>query len=243
MNRTTATKRAGIAFALLVGLLLCLAPAAPALAADDEAAEPDTTLWAELTGFFKEMLPGKASAVQGAYTRGEEDEAVIAADPYRAEDEARANRLTAGNRALHLRWRGGEAPYRLYLLKEDDGGMRTLAETGAEGRVADLPALDLTPGTYLLVIKDKKDYAENSEPLAGPATTMALNVLPVEKRPVMPPDFAENVPERMRALRYPTWLAAQGDGEWTLEAMQLVAPLVAESPYAAVWMQRQWGGE
>lgn len=239
MIRTNATKGVGIAFACLAGALLCLA--SPALA-DGTGAAGEASYWEELKSYFFDMLPGKATKVKGAYTRGEE-EVVILADPYREEESgARPCKLTAGKRALHIRWQGGEAPYRLHLLKKEGEGMRMLVETSADVRAADLPALDLEPGDYLLVIKDAKDYAQNVDPLAGPATTMDLNVLPVEERPVISEDFAADAPEAMRALRYPIWLANRGDGEWTLEAMQLAAPLAAESPYAAAWM-RQWGGQ
>lgn len=241
MVRKNATKGARIAIACLAGSLLCLA--SPVLADSGEAVEPDASLVEELAGFFRNLFPGKPAVVKGAHTRGDEDVVVIPADPYREEEGgARPCKLTAGKRALHIRWQGGAAPYRLYLLKKGGEGMRLLAETSADVRAADLPVLDLEPGDYLLVIKDAKDHAQNADPLAGPATTMDLNALPGEERPVMPEDFAADAPEAMRALRYPIWLANRGDGEWTLEAMQLAAPLAAESPYAAAWM-RQWGGD
>ena len=55
----------------------------------------------------------------------------------------------------------------------------------------------------------------------------------------MPADLAETpCSQALKDLLYADWLAKQGKGEWTLEAMQLVAPLAAGSLKAAAWMDR-----
>ena len=174
----------------------------------------------------------------GAYTRGK-DEAVIPVDP----GQGKNCRLTAGTRSLHVRWLGGTPPYRLYLITEENGAKRTIAEKLVPGLQTDLPMIALEPGSYTLVLKDAGDFARSADPLKGPAYEVTLEVLPPEQRPPMPRDLAGAAASaELKQLLYAGWLAGQGEGEWKLEAMQLVAPLVADSQAAAGWM-RQWGGQ
>ena len=194
-------------------------------------------------------------------TKGDNDKVTILADPYRNGTDKpnklvtiladpyrngtdKPNKLIAGKRDLHIRWQGGEGPYRLNLMKKENG-IKTpvIQETTTREHQADLSQVDLKPGVYILVIKDSPAFAENPDPAYGPAVMMDLEVLPPETRPSMPQNLADApCSQNMKQFLYAGWLTKQGDGEWTLEAMQLVRPLIADSQKATAWME-QWGGK
>ena len=223
----------------------CLAetPATPATDLDEEL-EAAPSRWDRLKSLIADAVTPEVEEVDkvGANTRG--DETIILADPYR-DGTDKPNKLTADKRDLHVRWQGGEGPYRLNLMKKENDGTKTpvIQETSTQERQVDLSQVDLKPGTYILVIKDQKAFAENPDPAYGPAVMMDLEVLPPEARPSMPQELADaSCSQNLKQFLYASWLARQGDGEWTLEAIQLVKPLLADSKKATTWME-QWGGK
>lgn len=200
--------------------------------------------------WFSFSSPAKPKSARLATRTKEEaakDEAVLLANPG---GERRAL-LTSGRRTLHLRLRGGEAPYHLHLFRETDGKPEQhIADATLDAPrppVLRLPSV-LTPGRYRLILKDKNDFAADPDPLNGPADELRLEVLPPDQRPAPSPDDRPPAPltESERLLRYASWLTHQADDAWTLEALQLVAPLAPEDKAAAEWMDElvnQWTRE
>lgn len=241
-------KQSGIVFAVFAAFAfiwtsLCLVSVPPALAGLDEELEAAPSSWERAKDFLSNLIKTEPEKVdqEGATTRG--DEVTILADPYR-DGTDKPNKLIAGKRDLHIRWQGGEGPYRLNLMKKENG-IKTpvIQETTTREHQADLSQVDLKPGVYILVIKDSPAFAENPDPAYGPAVMMDLEVLPPETRPSMPQNLADApCSQNMKQFLYAGWLTKQGDGEWTLEAMQLVRPLIADSQKATAWME-QWGGK
>ena len=265
-------KQSGIVFAVFAAFAfiwtsLCLVSVPPALAGLDEELEAAPSSWERAKDFLSNLIktePEKVGKVEtttrgatdtvgtttkdatdtvGTTTKGDNDKVTILADPYRNGTD-KPNKLIAGKRDLHIRWQGGEGPYRLNLMKKENG-IKTpvIQETTTREHQADLSQVDLKPGVYILVIKDSPAFAENPDPAYGPAVTMDLEVLPPETRPSMPQNLADApCSQNMKQFLYAGWLTKQGDGEWTLEAMQLVRPLIADSQKATAWME-QWGGK
>ena len=59
---------------------------------------------------------------------------------------------------------------------------------------------------------------------------------------MMPQALADALlPEEARQLLYADWLARQGESEWRMEAIQMVAPYAKNYEPERDWL-RQWGG-
>ena len=149
-------------------------------------------------------------------------------------------KLAAGTRALHVRWKGGEALFRVLLLKGDEILSRA---DSPKGRSVVLPKVSLAPGEYELVIKDKKGLGPEVDPLRGNADQETLIVVAAEALPRVPKELAEApLPDEARRLLYADWLAREEGGAWLLEARQIAAALAETYAPARDWPAR-WGGE
>jgi hypothetical protein len=194
------------------------------------------SVWSNLVALVKDKIkPGEIQAVTAA-TKGKGD-----GYPSLPADRTEAPKMAAGERALHFRWLDGEPPYRLSLVRDD----QVISEVNvAKDHEATLPKQSLPPGTYKLVLKDKKGLVPDVHPLYGNAivTENLMLVAPADVPP-MPSALTDSpLPEETRQLLYADWLARQGNGEWTLEAIQHVFLYAKEYKPAAEWL-RQWGGE
>jgi hypothetical protein len=192
------------------------------------------SVWSNLVALVKDKIkPGEIQTVT-ASARGKGD-----GYPSLPADMTEAPKMAAGERALHFRWQDGEPPYRLSLVRDD----QVISEVNvAKAHEATLPKQSLPPGTYKLVLKDKKGLVPDVHPLYGNAivTENLMLVAPADVPP-MPSALADSpLPEETRQLFYADWLARQGTGEWTLEAIQHVFPYAKEYQPAAEWL-RQWG--
>lgn len=152
-------------------------------------------------------------------------------------DQAGFSNLAAGERALHFRWQGGKPPYRLSLMRDN----QTLSEINvATGSAASLPKLPLLAGNYTLVIRDSKGLIKG-DTRRGSVVADLILLAPADIPPMPQALAAALLPEEARQLLYADWLARQGEGEWSMEAIQMVAPYAKDYEPAQDWL-RQWGG-
>ena len=154
-------------------------------------------------------------------------------------------KLVAGDRNLHIHWRGGEAPFRVWLRK-DNQDIAPTATDAPQARSAVLNGLSLAPGDkYELALKDKKGVEKkDAAPLGLSFTRLeSLEVVAPDALPPMPGELAAApLPDELRQLLYAQWLAQQEGGAWLLEAQQIAAALAANYPPAQQWLQ-QWSSE
>lgn len=197
------------------------------------------SVWDNLVALVSDKIkPGQTQAVSASSRgKGPQDEKSYPSIPA---DQTDTPKLAAGERALHFRWQDGEPPYRLSLVRDDQ--VISKIEV-SEGHEATLPKQALQPGNYKLVLKDKKGLVPDVHPLYGNAyvTENLILVAPADV-PLMPAALAKaTLPEETRQLLYADWLARQGKGEWSMEAIQHVFPYARDYEPAADWL-RQWGG-
>jgi hypothetical protein len=153
-------------------------------------------------------------------------------------DQTQFSKLAAGERELHFRWQGGTPPYRLSLIRDE----QVLSEINVtKGSEASLPRLAWPPGDYTLVITDKRGLASDGH--ARGSVTANLILFDPADIPPMPSALANSpLPEDARQLLYADWLARQGEGEWSMEAIQQAFPYAKSYSPVGNWL-RQWGGE
>lgn len=205
-------------------------------------AKPNST-WNNLVAFVTDKIkPGQTQAVS-ASTRGKgargscpkPDEIDF---PSILADQTETPKMAAGERALHFMWECGQAPYRLSLVQNDKILNGIDIPSGFE---ATLPKQNLKPGTYKLVLSDKK--GQSQPPFGNAYVTENLILVAPADVPPMPAALTKSpLPEETRQLLYADWLAKQGNGEWSMEAIQLVTPYTKTYEPAADWL-RQWGGQ
>ena len=136
----------------------------------------------------------------------------------------------AGAGQLHLRWRGGVAPFRLAL--RDAGGGELAARAGIAGQDAALALPPLAPGRYALVLRgaDGDELTEDQLLLVAPQAI-----------PAMPAALGEAaLTAQAQTLFYADFLIAHEDGRYALHALQLVAALAPQSEASAAWLAA-WG--
>lgn len=208
-------------------------------------AKPNST-WNNLVAFVTDKIkPGQTQAVsastRGKGTRGGCPQPEDINFPSIPADQTETPKMAAGERALHFIWQCGKAPYRLSLVQNDKVITEINVPSGFE---ATLPKQNLKPGTYKLVLKDKKGFAPGVEPLYGNAyVTENLILVAPTNVPPMPEALANApLPKETRKLLYADWLSRQGNGEWSMEAIQHLIPYAKNYEPAADWL-RQWGGQ
>ncbi|BBP44519.1 hypothetical protein [Thiosulfativibrio zosterae] len=136
-------------------------------------------------------------------------------------------KLVAGERALALYWVGGKSPYKVRLLKNE----KVIQEFVG---IKDVCHFSLTkhnwqPGVYTLELSDKNEANNWQE--------KTLTFVDVSDLPSFPDALSSSELDLdERTLLQADWLARQGDGEWQLEAVQRVFPLVGRHKLADDWM-------
>lgn len=203
-------------------------------------AKPNST-WNNLVAFVTDKIkPGQTQAVS-ASTRGVRGSCPKPEEidfPSIPADQTETPKMAAGERALHFMWKCGQAPYRLSLVQNDKILNGIDIPSGFE---ATLPKQNLKPGTYKLVLSDKK--GQSQPPFGNAYVTENLILVTPADVPPMPAELAKApLPAETRQLLYAEWLAKQGNGEWSMEAIQHVIPLAKTYEPAADWL-RQWGGQ
>lgn len=205
-------------------------------------AKPNST-WNNLVAFVTDKIkPGQTQAVsastRGSGTRGSCPKPEEIDFPSILADQTETPKMAAGERALHFMWECGQAPYRLSLVQNDKILNAVDMPSGFE---ATLPKQNLKPGTYKLVLSDTK--GQSQPPFGNAYVTENLILVAPADVPPMPEALAKApLPEETRQLLYADWLAKQGNGEWSMEAIQLVIPFAKTYEPAADWL-RQWGGQ
>jgi hypothetical protein len=144
-------------------------------------------------------------------------------------------RIAAGRRALYVAWTGGVGPYSVQVLRAGDGReVVSRASIGAHSVV--LPPADIEPGEYTLWVRNRaghrvEGFREDGIVAVAPGAV-----------PAMPEVLkTTGLTDEARALFYADYLAAQDEGRWTLEALQRVAALPAQSPAVRQWLLRYGG--
>ena len=143
--------------------------------------------------------------------------------------------IAAGRRALYVAWTGGVGPYSVQLLRAGDGReVVSRANIGAHSVL--LPPADIEPGEYTLWVRNRSGYRIEGIREDG-IVAVAQSVVPTM------PDVlrAGGLTDEARTLFYADFLAAQDEGRWTLEALQRVAALPAQSPAVRQWLLRYGG--
>jgi hypothetical protein len=144
-------------------------------------------------------------------------------------------RIAAGRRALYVAWTGGVGPYSVQVLRAGDGReVVSRSSIGAHSVV--LPPADIEPGEYTLWVRNRaghrvEGFREDGIVAVAPGAV-----------PAMPEVLkTTGLTDEARALFYADYLAAQDEGRWTLEALQRVAALPAQSPAVRQWLLRYGG--
>lgn len=100
--------------------------------------------------------------------------------------------------------------------------------------------IPLLAGNYTLVIRDSKGLIKG-DARRGSVVANLILLAPGDIPPMPQALAAALLPEETRQLLYADWLARQGEGEWNMEAIQMVAPYAEDYEPAQDWL-RQWGG-
>ncbi len=136
--------------------------------------------------------------------------------------------LSAGRRPLALAWRGGTAPFRVQLSRDEQGAMPVIDLTDIPVTECLIPEVDLSPGQYLLEIRD------------GAGRHLISDVAVVDPAEVPRPEPAAapgGLPEEAARTVTAAWLAGQRGGwVWRLEAYQAIA---GASTYAPAVLLRE----
>lgn len=136
-------------------------------------------------------------------------------------------RLVAGSRSLTFHWVGGTSPYRFQVSRN---GVVIEAVDQIDACQVTLSNRDWSPGVYSLELRDphsKSGYRDDS-----------LIFVDAANLPKPPAELSKNdLSQADNLLLEVDWLARQGSGEWRLEAIQRVQPLLGKHPLAELWLQ------
>lgn len=195
----------------------------------------NTPGFAERFGSLLQAITGQAEKRRTmAATRG-----AIAATRSRASLSvpalvAETAEIAEGKRAIFVSWRGGEAPFRVEILrKTEDGKVTTVvAQNNVRERSVTLPQARLPVGRYSLMITgaDKQWIREDM-----------LDVVPALSVPEIPVELKQaKLDESVRMLYYADFLVGFEDGRFTLEALQKAASIFPATAASREWLST-WG--
>ena len=122
-------------------------------------------------------------------------------------------RLVAGARSIFFAWDGGVAPYHVVVEGLDGQDAKPHVTPAADQRSA--VQLTLRPGRYVMEVRDARTGRAR-----GRFVVVAGSDVPA--MPALPRPAGESTP--MVETLAAAWLAAQGEGQWVLEAYQRVVP-------------------
>jgi CHASE2 domain-containing sensor protein len=130
--------------------------------------------------------------------------------------------VAAGDRALPVAWRGGEPPYSVAVLDVEGHVLAELREVG--GSRVTLPTVLLRQGSYTIRVVDKQ----------GRSVIARFEAVPGDQVPVPGPAVSSGDADAVALTAIAAWLAGQGDGEWSYEAMIRAIPFAATYPQARI---------
>ena len=123
--------------------------------------------------------------------------------------------LSAGRRPLALAWRGGTAPFSVMLSGDEQGAEPLIDLTDISVTECLTPEVDLSPGQYLLEIRDGA-----GKHLISDVAVVDTAEVPRPEPGAVPGDLPEEAVRTVTAA----WLAGQQGGwVWRLEAYQAIA--------------------
>jgi hypothetical protein len=145
--------------------------------------------------------------------------------------------IVAGTRALYIAWTGGVGPFSVQVSNAADG-REVVRQTTIERHSVRLPVADFAPGNYTLWVRNRAGYRVEGVREDG------LVVVTASEVPMLPEVLKSSaLSDEARTLFYADYLVGQDDGRWTLEALQRVAALPAQSPAVRQWLFRYGGRE
>jgi hypothetical protein len=131
--------------------------------------------------------------------------------------------LKAGKRGLSLAWTGGCPPYTVKVMSQD----RSVAErAGVNDTQLRFDEIEFYPARYSILIQGQK----------GSRATFSVDA--VSDLPVMPQELSSDasyLPTIARAL----WLAEQDHGNWRLDGIEQLMPLVQQGDSLASYEVRR----
>ncbi len=136
-------------------------------------------------------------------------------------------KLATGRRSLALAWRNGKAPYRVRITAAAVGAAPLADLSGLTDARCQVPAIEWTPGAYLIEVRDAADKT-----LVTGISVVEAGALPQLDPAALPAGLSEPAAQSIRAA----WLASQDGGwAWRLEAYQQVAGIGDDAP--AEWLR------
>jgi hypothetical protein len=121
--------------------------------------------------------------------------------------QVQPTKLMADTRSLHFIWEGGDPPYRVQLMSQDNKTM-VLDQDGLKEPRYDSPSVTLNPGSYRLKVND---HDRNIE--------VELEVVANQDLPKPPSELSAGIDDSAKETLYALWLSAYGK-QWMLEAYQ-----------------------
>jgi len=185
------------------------------------------TPWGNLMGWAGRLFAGlheTHTQTQLVVTvgRGEEESAPASGLLF-----AETVRLAPGRRSLALAWRNGKAPYRVRITPAAQGAAPLADLSGLTDARCQVPAIELTPGAYLIEVRDADDKT-----LTTGVSVVAADALPRLDPAALPAGLSAAAARTIGAA----WLAGQEGGwVWRLEAYQQVAGIGDYAP--AEWLR------
>jgi hypothetical protein len=145
--------------------------------------------------------------------------------------------ITSSGHPLELRWFGRFSPFKVEVRRVVDGKEAgpVLDVSGISGPHLSATVPNFAPGVYTITLTDACDAVFKE---------YDLRVVGVDRRPPIPAQLrGAALSETERAIWYANYLVAQGEGQWQLEAMQLVAALPErDDPRVRDWLAA-WGDQ
>lgn len=136
--------------------------------------------------------------------------------------------ILAGSRELAIVWHGGNSPYRL-RIKKNDGSLRNLIDLKKlDNRWVKTDKLNLEQNQdYLVIVTD-----DNGQRVKG-----KLKAVDKSQLPRLPAACAEELKrsthsEELRKVYFAAWLLHQNDGNWLLQAYQILTEKADSNPLA-----------
>lgn len=138
--------------------------------------------------------------------------------------------LVEGRRSLFIAWSAGTPPFKVSLTRGGVAAATSASAAEVNRRSVDLPAADLVPGRYVLMVSDA-----NGELV----TENDIHVVKASARPIRSPSPKDvDLDKVEQGLLDALSLEWHGAGEWRLEALQAMAALPRDDPRVKAWLLR-----
>jgi hypothetical protein len=130
--------------------------------------------------------------------------------------------VATGQRQISIAWLPRSTDAEIAIVRADDG--HSIAAGTGVGGVWTSPTIDLLPGRYVVTVDHANQTVEGS-----------IRAVRAGAMPALPRDLARSeIPQPLRRAATAAWLAAQDDGRYLLESLQLVVADAGQFRPAAV---------